>query len=100
MYKDLSVFVRDFSWDRLSEFPVIMTVLCLAMFMGWLCLVHVYVCVVSSCSVCVLMLLYDDLLIICYILQGLTKVTSFEERRSSNGSIGFSTGSPSLDRQL
>lgn len=27
-------------------------------------------------------------------------VTSFEERRLANGSLGFSTGSPSLDRHL
>ena len=77
-----------------------MVVLCLALFMGWLCLVHVYVWVAGSCSVGVLFLLYADLLTICSVLQGLTRVMSFEERRLSNGSIGFSTGSLSLDRHV
>ena len=60
----------------------------------------VCVCVVGSRSVGVMMLLNVDLLVIRSVLQGLTRVMSFEERRLSNGFIGFSTGSPSLDRHL
>ena len=47
-----------------------------------------------------MLMLFVDLLIICSVVQRLTEAMSFKERRLSNGSIGFSIVSPSLDRHL
>ena len=59
-------------------------------------------CVVAicACDVDVLLILSSNVFITGSFVHVFTRVVSFEERRLANGSLGFSTVSPSLDMHL
>ena len=55
---------------------------------------------ICTCGVDVVLILFLDAFLTCYLVLLFAGVRGFEERRLANGSLGFSTGNPSLDRHL
>jgi len=55
---------------------------------------------VCMCAFVVVMILFSVVFLACFLTLLIAGAMSFEERHLANGSLGFSTWSPSLDRHL